>query len=263
MSESLFLCEVDGRGVARVTLNRPEVHNAFNDELIARLTVALAELEKDEAVRVVVLAATGKSFSAGADLKWMQRMAGYSEEENRDDAQRLAALINRLDRLAKPTLALVQGPAFGGGVGLVACCDIALAAEGASFCLSEVKLGLIPAVISPYVIAAMGERAARRYFLTAESFPAERAAQLGLVHAVVPAGELEAAGEAVIAALLAGGPQAQAAAKELIFAVAHRPVDGAVIDDTAARIARQRASAEGREGMSAFLGKRRPAWRAD
>jgi methylglutaconyl-CoA hydratase len=263
MTGDLFLREIDGRGVARITLNRPQVHNAFNDELIARLTIALAELEKDDAVRLVVLAATGKSFSAGADLNWMQRMAGYSEEENRQDAHRLAGLMNRLDRLAKPTLALVQGPAFGGGVGLVACCDIALAAEDASFCLSEVKLGLIPAVISPYVIAAMGARAARRFFLTAEPFPAARAAELGLVHGVVPAAELEAYGETVIAALLQGGPEAQAAAKELIFAVAHRPVDGAVIDDTATRIAKRRASAEGREGMTAFLEKRRPAWQPD
>lgn len=260
MTDDLFLQETDGRGVARVTLNRPELHNAFNDELIARLTVALAELEENDAVRVVVLAARGRSFCAGADLNWMQRMADYSEEENLQDAHRLAALMDRLNRLAKPTLALVQGPAYGGGVGLTACCDMAIAAEAASFSLTEVKLGLIPAVISPYVVAAIGERAARRYVLTGERFSAAEALRLGLVQAVVPADELESAGDSVIAELLKGGPAAQAAAKELIFAVAERPADGGVIEDTATRIARVRASDEGREGVAAFLEKRKPDW---
>jgi methylglutaconyl-CoA hydratase len=260
MTENLFLRKVDGRGVARITLNRPELHNAFNDELIARLTVALADLEEDEAVRAVVLAGKGKSFCAGADLNWMRRMSEFSEEENLHDAHRLAVLMNRLDRLGKPTLALVQGAAFGGGVGLAACCDMAIATEDASFSLSEVKLGLIPAAISPYVVAAIGERAARRYMLTGERFSAAEALRLGLVQAVVPADGLEAAGEAVISELLKGGPAAQAAAKELIFAVAERPVDGGVLEDTAARIARVRASPEGREGIAAFLEKRKPNW---
>lgn len=249
-------------GVAVVTLNRPDVHNAFNDVVIAELTKVLRGLGDDPAVRAVVLRAEGKSFSAGADLGWMKRMAGYSQEENEADAMALAELMRTLDRLPKPTLAVVQGAAFGGGVGLVACCDIAVAAETATFCLSEVRLGLIPAVISPYVVAAMGERAARRYFLTAERFGAAEAHRLGLVHEVVPAEGLERAAEAMLARLKEGGPAAQAAAKDLIFSVSRRPADEAVIRDTAVRIAAIRASEEGREGLEAFLGKREPSWRA-
>jgi len=260
MSESLFLQERDGRGVVRLTLNRPEVHNAFNDTLIAELSDALARLAEDAAVRVVVLAAEGKSFSAGADLHWMRRMVDYSEAENLADARALAGLMARLDRLPKPTVALVQGPAFGGGVGLVACCDVVLAAEGASFSLSEVKLGLIPAVISPYVVRALGAKAARRTFLTAERFSAETAQALGLVDRVVPEAELEAAGEAVIQELLKGGPDSQAAAKDLIFAVVDRPIDGVLVEETARRIAQMRAGPEAREGIAAFLQKRKPAW---
>ena len=263
MGETLFLREVDGRGVARLTLNRPEVHNAFNDTLIADLTAALEELEADPQVRVVVLASTGRSFSAGADLTWMKRMAANSEAENRADAQRLAGLMRRLNDLAKPTVALVQGPAFGGGVGLVACCDIAIAAEGAGFCLSEVKLGLIPAAIGPYVMAAIGARAARRYFLTAETFSAVQAERLGLVHQVVASKALEAVAEDVLQALLKAGPIAQAAAKDLVKALSGRVVDDALVDDTALRIARLRAGAEAREGVAAFLEKRKPAWRGD
>ena len=254
------LVAVAGDGVATVTLNRPELHNAFNDTVIADLTRILAGLGADPAVRVVVLRAAGKSFSAGADLGWMRRMAGYSADENFADAMGLAYLMHSLDRLPKPTVAVVQGAAFGGGVGLVAACDIAIAAEGASFCLSEVKLGLIPAVISPYVVAAMGERACRRYFLTAERFSAAEALRLGLVHAVVEAGALEAALAGILERLRDGGPEAQSAAKELIFAVAGRPVDDALIRDTARRIAGRRASAEGREGTAAFLEKRQPVW---
>ena len=259
----MFRQEVDARGVALLTLDRPEVHNAFNDELIAALTEALEALGRDPAVRAVVLAAVGKSFSAGADLGWMQRMAGYGSEENLADARALAKLMATLNELPKPTLALVQGPAFGGGVGLVACCDIALAAEGASFSLSEVKLGLIPAVISPYVVAKIGEAAARRYMLTGERFSAERALGLGLLHEVVPAGELEAAGARLLEALAAGGPEAQAAAKALIRSVAGRPVDAALIEETAARIAKVRAGEEAREGVGAFLEKRKPRWSVD
>lgn len=256
----MLLLDRDQRGVARITLNRPELHNAFNETLIAELTEALEKLGADPAVRVVVLAAAGKSFSAGADLNWMKAMAGYGEAENLADARGLARLMRTLDRLPKPTLARVQGPAFGGGVGLIACCDIAVAVDSATFSLSEVRLGLIPAVISPYVVAAMGERAARRWFLTAERFGAAEACRSGLLHEVVPEGELDGRVEALIAALLANGPGAVAEAKDLIFAVGRRPLDAAVMEDTARRIARVRAGAEGREGVGAFLEKRKPAW---
>ena len=253
----------DARGVARLTLDRPEVHNAFDEVLITELNEALWALGQDPAVRVVVLAAAGKSFSAGADLGWMQRMASYSYAENLRDAEDLASLMASLNTLSKPTLALVQGAAIGGGVGLVACCDIVVASETASFCLSEVKLGLIPAVISPYVVAKIGESAARRYFLTAERFSAERARALGLVHEVVPAEELESTGSKIIEALAAGGAQSQSAAKDLIRAVVGRPIDEALIEETAARIAQVRAGEEAREGIGAFLNKRKPRWTED
>ncbi len=260
MAEPMFLEKVDDAGVAWLVLNRPEVHNAFNDALIAELTAALKRLEQDPKVRAVLLGAEGKSFSAGADLNWMKRMAGYSKEENRADARGLAGLMQTLNELAKPTIALVQGAAYGGGVGLVACCDIALAATRASFCLSEVKLGLIPAVISPYVIAAIGARAARRYFVTAERFDAEAALRLGLVQEVVAPEELEAAGQRVLDALLAGGPEAQAAAKRLVRDLAEQPIDDTLVEETAKRIAEIRAGAEAKEGVSAFLEKRRPSF---
>lgn len=256
-----LICRTESNGVARLTLNRPEVHNAFNDALIAEMTSALDALERDTQVRAVILSGNGKSFSAGADLNWMRAMAGYSHAENLRDAEALGDLMHRLDSLKKPTIALVQGPAFGGGVGLVACCDIAIAAQRASFCLSEVKLGLIPAVISPYVVAAMGPRAARRYFLTAERFSAEKALALGLVHEVVADDGLDAAAEAIIAELLAAGPIAVREAKDLIASVAFRPPDAVLRQDTAERIARIRASDEGREGLTAFLEKRPPNWR--
>ena len=247
-------------GVATVTLDRPEVHNAFDDEVIAELTQAFRRLGADPAARVVVLRAEGKSFSAGADLDWMQRVACYSHEQNVADAMALAEMLHALDACPKPTLALVQGPAYGGGVGLVAACDIAVAAETASFALTEVRLGLIPAVIGPYVIAAIGERACRRYFLTAERFSAADAYRLGLVHQVVPADRLDAVAGEFIARLRACGAAAQAAAKELIRDIARRPIDDAMVRDSAERIAHQRASAEGREGVAAFLEKRQPAW---
>ena len=260
MLQPLFLEEIGEDGVARITLTRPEVHNAFNDTLIGELTTVLEGLGSDDRVRALVLAARGRSFSAGADLNWMQRMAGNSETENLADARALAGLMRALNELPKPTMALVQGPTFGGGVGLVACCDIAISAVTAKFCLSEVKLGLIPAVISPYVIAAMGERAARRYFLTAEPFSADDALRLGLVHKVVPDEALEDAGLKILRALLAGGPEAQAGAKDLIFAVAGRPLDHDLVEDTARRIAKVRTSGEAKEGVAAFLEKRKPKW---
>ncbi|HYD64712.1 enoyl-CoA hydratase/isomerase family protein [Azospirillum sp.] len=247
-------------GIATVTLNRPERHNVFDDALIAELTALFTRVGEDPAVRAVVLESTGRSFSAGADLGWMKRMAGNDHDANLRDAEALGALMKTIDRCPKPVIGVVQGACYGGGVGLVACCDIAVASDAATFSLSEVKLGILPAVISPYVVAAMGERACRRYFLTAERFSAAEAHRLGLLHEVVPADELHAARDRIIEALWQCGPAAQAAAKDLIFAVARKPTDAAVIRDTAERIAAIRASDEGREGLSAFLEKRKPRW---
>lgn len=259
MYQSILL-EVDGP-VGILTLNRGDRHNAFDETLIAEITAGLKELDADPAVRVVVLSSTGKSFCAGADLNWMQRAAGYSPEENLRDARNLAELLRTLNELAKPTVARVQGPAYGGGVGLVSACDVAIATFDAQFALTEVKLGLIPAVISPYVIQALGTRAARRYMLSAERFSATEAYRLGLVHEIVPdeAALDDAVGE-VVEALLNNGPNAQSECKALIAAVADRAIDATVIEDTAQRITRVRASAEGREGIGAFLEKRKPAW---
>lgn len=260
MTTETILTSIDERGIATVTMNRPELHNAFDDAFIAALTGELRRLEVDDSVRVVILAASGKSFSAGADLSWMRRMADYTREENLADALGLAELMRTLSGLKKPTIAQVQGAAYGGGVGLVACCDVAIASRRAAFCLSEVKLGLIPAVISPYVVEAIGPRAARRYFQSAEVFDAAEAHRLGLAHEVTAAEELPAAVERLAAALLTNGPRAMAAAKELVARVASGPIDEAMIRDTAERIADTRASAEGKEGLSAFLEKRKPAW---
>ena len=259
MSNDL-LCQIDNTGVATLTMNRPEIHNAFDDRLIAALIDELGRLEADPRVRVLVLTANGKSFSAGADLSWMRRMADYSREENLQDARQLAELMRKLDGFPRPTLALVQGAAYGGGVGLVACCDMVIASHKASFCLSEVKLGLIPAVISPYVVSAIGPRAARRYFLSAERFSAVEASRINLVHELVAPEELQAKGAEFCSLLLKNGPYAMAAAKDLIAAVARGPIDQAMIHDTAERIADTRASAEGCDGLTAFLEKRTPSW---
>jgi methylglutaconyl-CoA hydratase len=260
MGNSELLTEIDERGLATVIMNRPELHNAFDDALIAAMTEELRRLDGDPEVRVVLLEGKGRSFSAGADLGWMRRMADYSREENLKDARALAGLMATLDGLSKPTIALVHGAAYGGGVGLVACCDIALASSRATFCLSEVKLGLIPAVISPYVVAAIGSRAARRYFLTAERFDADEARRLGLVHEVLPEETLSERAASLVDLVLRNGPKAMTAAKELVFAVARGPIDPAMLADTAERIAGIRAGEEGREGVSAFLEKRLPAW---
>ena len=247
--------------VAIVTLNRPEKHNAFDDALIAELTESLRSLEAEDSTRVVVLAAEGRSFSAGADLNWMRRMAGYSKDENRRDAMALGALMRTLDNLGKPTIARVQGPAYGGGVGLVACCDIAIATREANFSLSEARLGLIPAVISPYVVAALGVRAARRYFLTGERFDSSQALRLGLVHEVATdIGDLDRKVGETVDSLIACGPVAQREAKQLVRAVANHALTSELIQDTAERIARIRSSPEGREGVAAFLEKRKPSW---
>jgi methylglutaconyl-CoA hydratase len=247
--------------VGLVTLNRPERHNAFDDVLIAELTEAFRSMEAEDSVRLVVLSGAGKSFSAGADLNWMKRMAGFSLDENRRDAMGLAALMRTIAHFRKPTVARVHGAAYGGGVGLVACCDIAIATQAATFSLSEAKLGLIPAVVSPYVVAAIGERHSRRYFLTSERFDAAEAYRIGLVHdlAASEADLDEKIGE-VVDALLLCGPVAQMEAKALIRAVAGRPVTSELIQDTAERIAKVRASPEGREGVTAFLDKRKPSW---
>jgi methylglutaconyl-CoA hydratase len=252
----------DHQGIRTIAMNRPQLHNAFDDALIAELTAALEEAGRDAGVRAVVLTGEGASFSAGADLNWMRGMAGASEEENREDSLRLARLMRVLQFLPKPTLARVNGAAYGGGVGLVACCDIAIGAEHAKFGLTEVKLGLVPAVISPYVIHAIGLRQARRLFLTGELFDAAAAQRMGLLHQCVPAAGLDEAVTAVLAAFAKAGPAAQAEAKRLALRVAGLDEAGAEQADreNAALIARLRVSAEGQEGLGAFLDKRAPAW---
>ncbi len=249
-------------GLARLVLARPQVHNAFDDVLIGELTQALEQLDADPSVRAVVLTGDGSTFSAGADLGWMRRMAQASEQENRDDSLALARLMRTLNFLSKPTLARVNGSAYGGGVGLVACCDLAIGVEGAKFSLSEVKLGLVPAVISPYVTAAIGPRAARRYFTGAEVFDAAEAHRLGLLHALVPAGELDAAVDRALHFWAKGGPVAQREAKQLALRMAGFTPESAARTDAenAALIARLRVSPEGQEGLAAFLDKRPPAW---
>ena len=250
----------EAHGVAIVWMNRPEVRNAFNETMIAELTAAFRALDKNPAVRAVVLGGHGTAFCAGADLNWMKRMAGFSFEENRRDAMDLAGMLHALHTLSKPTLARVHGPAFAGGMGLLAACDIAVASQDAEFCLSEVKLGLIPATISPYVLAAMGERAAQRYFLTAERFSAAEAYRIGLVQELTLPGEIDATINEILGHLVTAGPVSLAATKDLIRAVARKPLDAKLIADTATRIAKARASDEGREGVRSFLEKRKPAW---
>ncbi|HYR34312.1 MAG TPA: enoyl-CoA hydratase/isomerase family protein [Burkholderiales bacterium] len=252
---------VDKKGaIGRVTLNRPDVRNAFDDGLIAALTQAFTELDRDKAIRVVVLAGNGPAFCAGADLNWMRRMAGYGYDDNLRDARGLAEMLATLDGLDKPTIARVHGPAFAGGTGLVAACDMAVGTPEAKFCFSEAKLGLSPATISPYVMRAIGARAASRYFLTAEVFDAEEALRIGMLSALVPAAELDATVDALAQHLLAGGSEAHARIKDLIRQVAGRPIDDALKADTARRIAEIRSSPEGREGIASFLEKRKPKW---
>lgn len=255
-----ILTEID-RGIGIITLNRPERHNAFDEALIAELSEAIAVISGEPAVRVVVISSTGKSFCAGADLNWMQRAAGLSGEENLRDARVLAELFRRVAQCPKPVIARVQGPAYGGGVGLVAACDIAIGTLDAQFSLSEVKLGIIPAVISPHVIGAIGERHARRYMLTAERFSAAEAYRIGLLHEVVTdeSGLDDAVGK-IIEALLKNSPNALTECKSLVAAVAGKSLTAEVVEDTAQRITRVRTSPEGREGMSAFLEKRKPNW---
>ena len=247
-------------GVATVTLNNPDKHNAFDDKIIAQLTHAFDRIASDENVNVMVLASTGKSFSAGADLGWMKRMASFSYEENLADANALATMLHKLNFLPQPTIAKVQGAAFGGAVGLASCCDIVIASEKASFCLSEVKLGLIPATISPYVVNAIGLKASRRYFQTAERFFAAKAEQIGLVDEVVSPDALDEATNAMIKQLLTNGPVATREAKQLAFDVAYQPINNELMQETSKRIAAIRVSEEGQEGLTAFFEKRPASW---
>ncbi len=248
--------------VAEVWLNRPEVRNAFNDGVITELTAAFRTLGADPGLRAIVLAGHGKAFCAGADLSWMRAMADYSWEQNHADATGLAEMLWTIWTCPLPVVGRIQGDCYAGGVGLAAVCDVLVAAEGVQFCLSEAKLGLLPATIGPYVVRALGEQASRRYFTTAERFDAARAQALGFVHEVVVAEALDAKVAEIVAACVANGPAAVKACKQLVKDVAGRPVDAALRDDTARRIADIRASAEGREGVQAFLNKRDPAWRS-
>ena len=260
-NESAVLLKRRDEGIAEVVLNRPDKRNAFDDVIIQQLISTLTEVNADNSVKIVILRSEGKHFSAGADLGWMRRMADNGHKENLDDARQLARLMEVLNGLRKPVIGLVQGAAYGGAVGLAACCDIVLATEKASFCLSEVKLGLIPAVISPYVVRAIGERQARRYFLSAEVFSATQAQEYGLVHIVCDDVEaMNARCNEMLQQLAINGPEAMKAAKDLVFAVSHKPISADVIDDTAQRIADIRVGAEGQEGLGAFLNKRKANW---
>lgn len=259
----MLLTSIDDHGVARIVIDRPDRHNAFDEALIAALTDNFTTLGNDPAVRAIILSGNGKSFCAGADIGWMRRAAGWSEAENIADAMKLSAMLNAIDTCPKPVIARVHGVVAGGGVGLVACADMAVAIEGAQFRLSEVRLGLTPATISPFVIARIGAGQARRWFLTAEGFGAAEAQRIGLTHETASD---DAAADAVIAKWLAhlgaAAPSAVADAKALVRDVAGRPVSDALRHETAARIAARRASAEGREGIAAFFDKRKPAWTA-
>ena len=253
--------EIERAGkVATIWMNRPAVFNAFDEQLIAELDAACRELDADPTVRIVVLGGRGKHFSAGADLNWMKRASQFTHEQNVDDARKFAGMLRTLAQMSKPTIARVQGAALGGGTGLTAACDMAVAASNAQFSTSEVRFGIIPSAISPYVLRAIGPRHALRYFQSAERFGAAEAKAMGLVGEVVTLDELDAAVDRLVQALLACGPQAQLAAKQLIAALAGRPIDDAVAEETAGRIARQRATAEAREGFTAFFEKRSPAW---
>lgn len=254
--------ELDG-AVATLWMNRPARHNAFDETLVAELTAACVALDADADVRVVVLAGRGKSFSAGADLDWMRRAAGNGLSDNLDDARALARMLRTLAEMTKPTVARVHGAALGGGMGLAAACDIAVAASDAVFATSEVRFGILPAAISPYVLRAIGARQATRYFQTGERIDAARAREIGLVHEVVAPQRLDARIGEVVAALLAGGPAAQAAAKDLIRAVDGQMINETLVEETAHRIAHLRATPEAREGIAAFLEKRSPAWIGD
>jgi len=261
MTEATVILEQDDDGIAWVTLNRPAVHNAFNEVMIHKLRETLRILEEDNHCRAVVLKGAGKSFSAGADLDWMKRAADFSHNENLADAEYLAAMLNALYSLNKLTIACVQGAAMGGGLGLVSCCDLVIADINTTFALSEVKIGLIPATISPYVLAAIGPRHARRYFQTGERFTGQRAFELGLVHELVAsAGEMEDQLNVMLDHVRGNGPHAMREAKRLIRDYGNKPVTSEMMEDSAERIAAIRARPEAREGLAAFLEKRKPDW---
>ena len=247
--------------VAEVWLNRPEVRNAFNDGVIAELTAAFRTLGADTSLRAIVLGGHGKAFCAGADLSWMRTMAAYTWEENHADANKLAEMLWVIYSCPLPVVGRIHGDCYAGGVGLAAVCDVLVASDAMHFCLSEARLGLLPATIGPYVVKALGEQASRRYFITAEKFDARTAQALGLVHEVAAPEALDAKVAEIVAALVAGGPAAVKACKQLVKDVSARPISAALREDTARRIADIRASAEGREGVQAFLGKREPSWR--
>jgi methylglutaconyl-CoA hydratase len=253
--------DIDGRGVATVTLNRPHIHNAFDDTVIAELINAFVSIHQNDNVRVMVLAATGKSFCAGADVNWMKKMASYSYAQNKKDADQLATLFSSLYNLNKPTIAKVQGAVYGGGVGLVACCDIAIGSKLSKFCLSEVKLGLVPATISPYVIEAIGPRLAKRYFMTAEVMSSRRARRIGLLSEAVSEEELDSSVENIVSPLLKNGPRSVAIAKTLINNISRRAIVQQLIEETSDLIATVRVSDEGQEGLTAFVEKRAPNWK--
>ena len=246
--------------VATIWMNRPDLHNAFDEILIAELTAACSALDDDADVRIVVLAGRGKSFSAGADLNWMKRAASNGLDDNLNDARALAHMLRTLAEMNKPTIARVQGAALGGGMGLAAACDIAVASTKAVFATSEVRFGIIPSAISPYVLRAIGARQATRYFQSAERIDAVRAREIGLVHEAVDPEQLDARVREIVAALLQGGPLAQAAAKNLIRSVNNQPINDILIEETAHRIAHLRATPEAQEGIAAFLDKRQPNW---
>lgn len=260
MSTPCVLTEVGADGIATITFNRPDLHNAIDETVIGEFKTGLHRVADDPAARVVVIAGNGKSFCAGADLNWMKRTAAYSEEQNYRDALEFTQILALLDRMPKPTIARVHGPAYGGGVGIVACCDIAVGTEAAAFSFSEVRLGLIPAMISPYAVAVIGERYARRYMLTAERIDAAEALRIGLLHELCRADELDAKVAGLVEHCLRGGPASIARSKALIADVAHGTIDQARRDYTARQIAATRASEEGKEGIGAFLEKRKPAW---
>ncbi|MGQ8365819.1 enoyl-CoA hydratase/isomerase family protein [Glaciecola sp. 1036] len=251
---------IDKKGIAKVILNRPEMHNAFDDVTINELIEAFSSLDQNPDVRVLILSAKGKSFSAGADINWMKRMASYSVEENQSDAMQLSVMLNKLYNLNIPTIARVQGAAFGGAVGLVACCDIAVGSKLSKFCFSEVKLGLIPATISPYVIDAIGAREAKRLFMTAEVISSRRARRLGLLSETVSEDELDSTIDSIITHILKNGPKAVAAAKKLVLDLANSPINEELMSATSQKIADIRVSEEGQQGLSAFLNKSKPSW---
>ncbi len=263
MSQPTVELTVDQPRVATLWLNRPDKHNAFDDAMIVELTRACEQVAADPQLRVLILASRGRNFSAGADLGWMQRMAAYTFEENLRDAKALARLLETLNTLPQAIIARVQGAAFGGAVGLVSCCDIAVATPAARFCLSEVKLGLVPATISPYVVAAIGQRAARRYFTTAETFSAARARELGLVAELADEADIDRVIAQLASSILTNGPRAVTAAKQLVAEVSGKPIDRTLIDSTCELIANIRVSTEGQEGLQAFLQKRRPHWNGE